>query len=315
MLNNTQKAISEYYYDPLSILSDKTLIVITNDEDIPKNVPPFGEIKVFNRSAIEKDKQKFKSTLSESTYYMIVDGGYGSNAIENDVSLLDRYDIIVERRKLRWLLKIFKKVLDEDERLAETSLDVILTNSKVMEYIINRGYKISRETILKVISSNRFNVKYVDTNILQNVSSFFYVTLFEISHSSLLRYLAVGTSGIVVNEMLLKLLSYHIPLTFADALAIETSISTNFLLNEYWTFRGRKVSKSVKNIFKRMGLHNFTSLLGLGINLGIFTLLVYGGTEILIANMIGITAAFLSRYLMSSRIIWKNKNEKDIISP
>ncbi|WP_297217612.1 GtrA family protein [Thermoplasma sp.] len=285
-------------------LSDKTLVIITHDEDAPKNLPPFGEIKVYTVEAIEKDRKKFAQTLDDNTFYMICDGGYASKDIISNLYDIDRYDIILEKRRLGLLLKIFKHVLAENNVMAETSLDVIFMNSAVMDYILSRHYKISREVLLRIIAANRFRVKYVETNVWQNLKNFVYIGIYELIHSSLPKYLVVGTTGILINEFMLKMLSYRLPLTFADALAIESSITSNFLMNEYWTFNNREVSKGVKGFFRRMGFHNLTSLIGLGINLGIFTALVDTGMEMLAANLIGIAVAFLSRYIMSSRLVW-----------
>ncbi|KAA8923109.1 GtrA family protein [Thermoplasma sp.] len=298
------RSVIEQQVSLRDVLSDKTLIIITHDEELPKNLPPFGEVKIYTVEAIERDRKKFAQTLSDDTFYMICDGGYASKDIISSLYDIDSYDIILEKRRLGLLLKIFKHVLAEDERVAETSLDVIFMNSAVMDYILSRNYRISREVLLRIISGNRFRVKYVDTNMWQNLKNFVYIGIYELIRSSLPKYLIVGVTGILLNEFMLKMLSYHLPLTFADAFAIETSITSNFLMNEYWTFNNRDVTRGVKGFFRRMGFHNLTSLIGLGINLGIFTALVDTGMEMLAANLIGIAVAFLSRYLMSSRIVW-----------
>ncbi|MGC8609130.1 MAG: GtrA family protein [Thermoplasmata archaeon] len=299
-------------YQQYSLLSDKNLIVISDYEEIPKNIPQFGSIKVFTKHAIEKDPEKFRKTLSDDTYYVICDGYISKNMFIDEESIFD-YDIILEKRQLSGILKLIKKFMMDGSEAGEISLDTVLVNSRTMEYILQKGYKINGETVLKIISRRGFTVKYVDTNIWQKLSSFVYAFFFELWRSPLLKYLIVGASGIIINELLLKGLSVYTNMILADAIAIETSIMSNFSMNEYWTFRSRKISRNASSILKRAGLHNFTSLVGMGINLGIFTVLAMTGMDILIANLIGIVIAFGARYIMSSKIIWKNHSSKQII--
>lgn len=57
-----------------------------------------------------------------------------------------------------------------------------------------------------------------------------------------LAFCVVGTSGLLVNLGVLALLTEVLGLqvNLASALAIETSINSNFLINDLWTFRDRR---------------------------------------------------------------------------
>ena len=96
---------------------------------------------------------------------------------------------------------------------------------------------------------------------------------------------------------------------FASAIAIEVSIVTNFLFNDYWTFRDRRHG----HILARALKFNTLMLVGLVINL----VILFSGTEYLgvnytISNLGGIAVAFLARYWMSVRYAWIKKEEASV---
>ncbi len=123
-----------------------------------------------------------------------------------------------------------------------------------------------------------------------------------------LKFVAVGISGVLVNEGLLFL--FHnlsafssalssLPLLYAGSLAIELSILSNFTLNNMWTFskvsRGRLILKVLK--------YNAVAAPGAIINL--LTLLNLAFLfHYLIANLIGIVLAFIVNYLGSEFFVW-----------
>jgi len=117
----------------------------------------------------------------------------------------------------------------------------------------------------------------------------------------------VGASGILVNEGLLWLLTEFAGLVYlvSSVIAIETSIISNFVLNEYFTFRDRR-RPSINSIFGRLLKFNLVCLVGLLINLGvlwIFTSVV--GINYLISNLFGIALAFLWNYFANSMWTWE----------
>jgi len=122
-----------------------------------------------------------------------------------------------------------------------------------------------------------------------------------------LKFCLVGASGVGVNMGLLWLLTEKagIPYLGSSAIAIEISIITNFILNNYFTFRQRN-EPGVKAFFYRLMKFNIVSLAGLGINLGILGLF----TEVfdiyyMLSNLVGIAIAFLWNYLVNTWWTWK----------
>ncbi len=121
------------------------------------------------------------------------------------------------------------------------------------------------------------------------------------------KFVLVGASGIVVNEGLLYLLvgPADLPLAAANSISIETSIITNFTLNDFFTFRDRRKA-GLGAFFWRLGRFNIVSLLGAGINLGLTVLLTeVFGVYSLLSNLVGIAIAMMWNYLVNLGWTWR----------
>jgi len=122
-----------------------------------------------------------------------------------------------------------------------------------------------------------------------------------------LKFCLVGGSGVIVNEGLLWLLTDKARLFFmlSSAIAIETSIITNFILNHRFTFADLK-GKGVKSYLTRLGQFNLVSLIAVGINLGLLWLFkTEFGVHYLIANLIGIAVSMLWNFFANNLWTWK----------
>jgi len=127
-----------------------------------------------------------------------------------------------------------------------------------------------------------------------------------------IKFNVVGLSGVIVNEGTLLLLTlagaYYV---YASAVAIEVSIVSNFLLNDFWTFRDRRHG----HIAARLAKFNGLMIIGLVVNLAILYLgTTFAGIHYAISNLIGIGAAFLVRYWLSVRYAWIKK-EQELAEP
>ncbi len=127
--------------------------------------------------------------------------------------------------------------------------------------------------------------------------------LLRLSGYRILKFMTVGTSGIIVNNAVLWALitSFNVAPFLADIFSIEASIISNFLLNNFWTFRGRK---SGRLPYKFMKYHG-SVVLGAIVNYATFLLLIAAGVNIIVANTIGILLGFISNYLLSETFVWK----------
>jgi len=123
----------------------------------------------------------------------------------------------------------------------------------------------------------------------------------------LIKFMAVGLSGVVVNEGVYWLLTRFGGLAAYDYLAvvvgIEVSIITNFVLNDTFTFAKRRTGKSFMG---RLLKFNLICLAGAAIQWGLFMLFtrVFGVYDLL-SNFIGIVVAFLWNYSVNRNWTWK----------
>ncbi len=183
------------------------------------------------------------------------------------------------------------------------------------EKINSNGYKILLEVLVKGTGKKVAEIPYTfkprtkGTSKLGIRENMNYLRLIlMLSEYRPLKFITVGITGVVVNEGLLFLLYnlslfsssiHNLPLMYAGAIAIELSVVSNFILNNFWTFsnleRGRGIMKFVKyNLVASPGaVINFLTLLNLAF---IF--------HYLLANLIGIALAFLVNYLGSELFVW-----------
>lgn len=122
------------------------------------------------------------------------------------------------------------------------------------------------------------------------------------------KFCLVGASGVLVNMGLLWVLTEKLGLFYlhSSALAIETSILTNFVLNEQWTWRERNIGTK----FKRLMTYNVVSLGGLAVNMTVLWLLTsILGLYYLISNLGGIASATLLNFLINDRWTWQKSTE------
>ena len=120
------------------------------------------------------------------------------------------------------------------------------------------------------------------------------------------KFCLVGASGVLVNEGLLWLLKQlaGLPLPLSSAISIESSILSNFVLNDYFTFSDRR-SWGAKSFGARLAKFNLVSLGGLGLNMGILVLLSNVlGLHYLISNLFGIAVATIWNYLVNAWWTW-----------
>ncbi len=181
------------------------------------------------------------------------------------------------------------------------------------------GYKILLEILVRGHYQHAVEVPYIfktrskgasKLNARQQIAYLKHILSLMKRTGELLRFIKfglVGTSGIFVNMGLLWLLVESTGLMYliAAAISIETSIISNFLLNNFFTFGDRR-STTFKSTLACLLKFNITSLAGLTINMSILWLLTdVIGIYYLISNLCGIAAAALWNYVLSTGWTWK----------
>lgn len=123
------------------------------------------------------------------------------------------------------------------------------------------------------------------------------------------KYCLVGATGIVVNMGVLALCAASgMAYLRAGALAVETSIGTNFLLNEYWSFAdfSRRHNGALPRLLRFLQFNLFCAG---GAAISLLTLWFctgYLGFHYLLSNLFGITIATAWNYGMNANITWES---------
>jgi dolichol-phosphate mannosyltransferase len=181
------------------------------------------------------------------------------------------------------------------------------------------GYKISLEIMLTGDFKNIVEVPYMfeersagksKLNMMQNWD--YLKHLFSLMRRTgelamFLKFILVGLSGVVVNMGAYWLLTRFTGLENYDWLAnligIETSIITNFILNDSFTFRQKR---SGSPFIVRLLKFNLTCATGAAIQWGLFMFFTrVAGLYDLLSNLIGIAVAFLVNYFINRNWTWK----------
>lgn len=126
------------------------------------------------------------------------------------------------------------------------------------------------------------------------------------SSKTFIKFAIVGASGVLVNLGFFTLfLMAGMNKYIASPIAIELSIVSNFLLNNYWTFRWRK---TIDRTRIRGLKFNLVSILALGVSYGTFVALslTFPDTAPHIFQLIGIVPATLINYLLNSYWTFKH---------
>lgn len=171
-----------------------------------------------------------------------------------------------------------------------------------------QGYKILLELLIKGNARNReeipytFKPRFMGSSKLSIREDLNYVHLIlKLASYRPLKFIAVGISGVFVNNGLLYLLyTLGLGLRIADAISIELSIISNFAINSVWTFRNRREGTLPSRLLK----YNIVTLLGGAINYAAFNVLMLFTSHYILANTVGIGLGFLANYLGSELFVW-----------
>jgi dolichol-phosphate mannosyltransferase len=115
-----------------------------------------------------------------------------------------------------------------------------------------------------------------------------------------IKFAIVGISGVAINlGFFALLLTLGVNKYISSPIAIEAAIISNFLLNNYWTFKWRKT----KDRTRIKGLKfNVVSLISIGVSYSTFLLVLaaYPALPPMIAQISGIVPAMLVNYFLNS---------------
>ena len=164
----------------------------------------------------------------------------------------------------------------------------------ILRRAINSGFRTGEFPI-------RFRQRSEGRSKLRARDIYQYLTLVS-KKGYLMRYVLVGLSGVIINEILLKAFLGIIG-DMSEFIAVEASVISNFVLNDKITFR--TTGNAGGKYLVRMLKYNFFNLGGVGINIAIFLTLINFNFNPLLANFLGIVVAFIFTYLTSISIVWR----------
>jgi len=182
-----------------------------------------------------------------------------------------------------------------------------------------RSWKVLLEILAKAPRARVAEVPYVFEQRLRGESKLgpravldYVLDLLRLGEYRVLKFVAVGASGTVVNLSVLWLLRGRLGLPGYAAFpaAFETSLTWNFFLHDRWTFRGKRARKGLPGWlsywarYHGAALGSMASYLGLG--LGLTAL----GVNYLLAGFTGIVVGFLANYLISQYGVWSLHRSK-----
>jgi len=137
----------------------------------------------------------------------------------------------------------------------------------------------------------------------------------------------VGGLGTLVNEGVFTLTTHNIPVFFSLGLAIELSIIFNFVLNDIWTFKDRRVGGFIKRLLKfhvssfSGGIVQYITVILLLVAFlhfsnasEILLFLFFSGVKaqslsLAVINFIGIISGFAIRFVTSLKYVWGMRND------
>ena len=121
------------------------------------------------------------------------------------------------------------------------------------------------------------------------------------------RFYTVGASGFVLNYLVSILLSNGILGSYgylqATAVGIAVSVTTNFLLNKFWTFEDKNVN--LARFIRQYGMFIGCSSLGILIQFLSIYMLRESGVSYDVALLIGVTITSVSNFLFNKKWTFK----------
>ena len=189
----------------------------------------------------------------------------------------------------------------------------ILLSRKAAEHVLDAGGRGFTPLIrvIRTLEKNAHSVKYITVERAKNNSSetfptsvfLLQVLLPGLLDSSLLRFMAVGLSGVLVNlgvlDAQVHILGLYSKSYLAVPLAFECSVIWNFALNNWFTFRAGSIKKIRFIEYNASTVGSFIVQFA-----SVYTLTTHAHIHYLIASIIGIILGFFVNYTISLRI-WR----------
>lgn len=126
-----------------------------------------------------------------------------------------------------------------------------------------------------------------------------------------IRFCIVGGTGFVINTALLLVLTgAHLPIFVAQLIGAEVALFSNFMLHHHWTYRSKRVHKSMGQLLVQFHATSWPAIIG-------STLMVSAGVKFLhldkmVALVISSVIALLWNFVWSKFVIWRDMGPKEV---
>ena len=220
--------------------------------------------------------------------------------LKKNLPLNDKIILVYPKRNAleRAILKAISKVLFKTKSYIDP---------EPLFIIVPKKEKI--ETLNPIDIITNYDVEVVSINVADSLGLIsmlkFIIDSIRKTNYRPIKFAIVGSTGILVNEGILWLLVTNgVDVRIASPLAIETSIMNNFILNNYWTFRGFRGGGFLSKMVK----YHFAVAVGAAVNyLVLLTLTLIFNIHYLYANLVGIFAGYIANYVISELFVWTKK--------
>ncbi len=127
-----------------------------------------------------------------------------------------------------------------------------------------------------------------------------------------IRFCIVGGTGFVINLILLTLLQgvFKLPIVVAQLLAAEVALFSNFMLHHHWTYKSKKVEKSLSTLIVQFHASSWPAILGssLMVGIGVKTFHLKTFEALAVSSAI----ALVWNFCWSKFVIWKDITDSDV---
>lgn len=127
-----------------------------------------------------------------------------------------------------------------------------------------------------------------------------------------IRFCMVGGSGFVINLIILTVLHdlFAIPIFIAQFFGSEIALFSNFILHNHWTYKHKKVEKTMSTLLIQFHATSWPAIVGSVIMVTATEKLLHFNN--LLALITTAVTALLWNFFWSKYVIWRDVSSKEI---
>ena len=127
-----------------------------------------------------------------------------------------------------------------------------------------------------------------------------------------IRFCMVGGTGFIINVILLSIFHklLQMPIFFAQLLAAEVALFSNFMLHNHWTYKAKRVKKKFIKLLIQFHATSWPAILASAAMVAVGVKLFHLNPSL--ALIISSTIALAWNFLWSKYVIWHDTSVKEI---